>query len=25
VLLNLNVNMNSTVGSIVQSNLNGKH
>lgn len=25
VLLNLNVNINSTVGTIVQSNLNGKH
>lgn len=25
VLLNLNVNINSTVGSILQSNLNGKH
>jgi hypothetical protein len=24
VLLNLNVNINSTVGSILQSNLNGK-
>lgn len=25
VLLNLNVNINSTVGTILQSNLNGKH
>jgi hypothetical protein len=25
VLLNLNVNINSTVGTIIQSNLNGKH
>lgn len=25
VLLNLNVNINSTVGSILQANLNGKH
>lgn len=25
VLLNLNVNINSTVGTIVQTNLNGKH
>jgi hypothetical protein len=25
VLLNLNVNINSTVGTVVQSNLNGKH
>jgi hypothetical protein len=25
VLLNLNVNLNSTVGTIIQSNLNGKH
>ncbi|GAC1422417.1 MAG: hypothetical protein NVSMB62_18070 [Acidobacteriaceae bacterium] len=25
VLLNLNININSTVGSILQSNLNGKH
>jgi hypothetical protein len=25
VLLNLNVNMNSTVGTVMQSNLNGKH
>jgi hypothetical protein len=25
VLLNLNININSTVGTIIQSNLNGKH
>lgn len=25
VLLNLNVNINSTVGTIIQSNINGKH
>jgi hypothetical protein len=25
VLLNLNVNINSTVGSIIQTNINGKH
>lgn len=25
VLLNLNVNINSTVGTIIQTNINGKH